>query len=78
MMPVGSKWELYIPYNLAYGERGAGNKIKPYSALVFTVEMVGVKKASVPVIKRDKNTEDKGKVVKTAKQKPVVKTAKTK
>lgn len=44
MMPVGSKWELYIPYNLAYGERQAG-KIKPYSALVFTVEMVGVKKA---------------------------------
>ena len=44
MMPVGSKWELYIPYNLAYGERQAG-KIKPYSTLVFTVEVVGVKKA---------------------------------
>lgn len=47
MMPVGSKWELYIPYDLAYGERQAG-KIKPYSALVFTVEMVGVKKGSGP------------------------------
>lgn len=47
MMPVGSKWELYIPYNLAYGERQAG-KIKPYSTLVFTVEMVGVKKAEAP------------------------------
>lgn len=44
MMPVGSKWELYIPYNLAYGERQAG-KIKPYSTLVFTVEVVAVKKA---------------------------------
>lgn len=44
MMPVGSKWELYIPYNLAYGERQAG-KIKPFSTLVFTVEVVGVKKA---------------------------------
>lgn len=44
MMPVGSKWELYIPYNLAYGDRPAG-KIKPYSTLVFTVEVVGVKKA---------------------------------
>lgn len=40
MMPAGSKWELYIPQQLAYGERPAG-KIKPYSALIFTVEMVG-------------------------------------
>ena len=44
MMPVGSKWELYIPYDLAYGERQAG-KIKPYSTLIFTVEMVAVNKA---------------------------------
>lgn len=43
MMPVGSKWELYIPYNLAYGERDMGD-IPAFSALVFTVEMVGVKK----------------------------------
>jgi len=42
-MPVGSKWKLYIPYNLAYGERGTG-KIKPYSALLFTVEVVNVEK----------------------------------
>lgn len=42
-MPVGSKWELYIPQNLAYGERNMG-KIKPYSALVFTVELVSVVK----------------------------------
>ena len=41
MMPVGSKWELYIPQNLAYGDRKAG-KIAPYSALVFTVELVAV------------------------------------
>lgn len=41
MMPVGSKWELYIPQQLAYGERPAG-KIKPYSALIFTVEMTGI------------------------------------
>ena len=38
MMPVGSKWELYIPENLAYGERQAG-QIKPYSTLIFTVEL---------------------------------------
>jgi FKBP-type peptidyl-prolyl cis-trans isomerase FklB len=41
MMPVGSKWEIYIPQNLAYGERQAGN-IKPYSTLIFTVELVSI------------------------------------
>ena len=44
MMPVGSKWELYIPEDLAYGSRPAG-KIPPYSTLIFTVELEGVKKA---------------------------------
>ena len=43
MMPVGSKWELYIPYDLAYGERDSG-KIKPFSALIFTVELVEIVK----------------------------------
>ena len=43
MMPVGSKWQLYIPYYLAYGERGAGSDIKPYSTLIFDVELVGIK-----------------------------------
>lgn len=42
MMPVGSKWELYIPQQLAYGDRDMG-KIKPFSALIFTVEMVSIK-----------------------------------
>lgn len=41
MMPVGSKWELYIPQELGYGGRQAG-KIKPYSTLIFTVELVSV------------------------------------
>lgn len=41
LMPVGSKWELYIPYNLAYGDRDQG-KIHPYSALIFTVELLGI------------------------------------
>lgn len=41
MMPVGSKWELYIPQDLAYGQRQAG-QIKPYSALIFTVELKGI------------------------------------
>lgn len=43
MMPVGSKWELYIPQELGYGARQAG-KIKPYSTLIFTVELVGIEK----------------------------------
>ena len=41
LMPMGSKWELYIPYELAYGDRNTGN-IKPYSALIFTVELKGI------------------------------------
>ena len=45
MMPAGSKWELYIPENLAYGERQAG-KIPPFSTLIFTVEVEEVVKAA--------------------------------
>ena len=41
MMPVGSKWQLYIPQQLAYGERNMGT-IKPYSTLIFDVELVGI------------------------------------
>ena len=43
MMPVGSKWQLYIPYQLAYGERNTGN-IKPFSALIFDVELLDIEK----------------------------------
>ncbi|MEN0036958.1 MAG: FKBP-type peptidyl-prolyl cis-trans isomerase [Cellvibrio sp.] len=42
LMPVGSKYRLYIPHNLAYGERGAGASIKPYSALIFDVELLDI------------------------------------
>ncbi len=41
-MKVGSKWKLYIPYNLAYGERGAGGDIGPYQALVFEIELLDI------------------------------------
>lgn len=56
MMPVGSTWELYIPQELAYGQRQAG-KIKPYSTLIFTVELEGIEK---PEVKPEAKTEETG------------------
>lgn len=43
LMAIGSKYRLFIPYNLAYGDAGAGPKIKPYSALIFDVELLEIK-----------------------------------
>jgi len=42
LMNKGSKWKLFIPHQLAYGERGAGGDIGPYSALVFEVELIDI------------------------------------
>lgn len=42
LMPVGSKWRVTIPYQLAYGERGAGGAIEPYSTLIFDIELLGI------------------------------------
>jgi len=44
LMNVGSKWELYIPSDLAYGDRGAGDKIGPGSTLIFEVELLDIVK----------------------------------
>lgn len=44
LMPVGSKWKLYIPYDLAYGAQGSGADIKPFSSLIFDVEVISIEK----------------------------------
>ena len=62
MMPVGSKWQLYIPYELAYGERNTGS-IKPYSTLIFDVELVGIDNG-------EKKTEEKKEEAHKPAQKP--------
>ncbi len=43
LMNVGSKYRLYIPYNLAYGDTGAGRKIGPRETLIFDVELLGIR-----------------------------------
>jgi FKBP-type peptidyl-prolyl cis-trans isomerase FklB len=48
LMPVGSKWQVYIPSSLAYGERGAGNVIGPNSTLVFDIELVDIQAPAPP------------------------------
>lgn len=44
IMPVGSKWELFIPADLAYGDQGAGNRIGPNQALIFDIELLSIEK----------------------------------
>jgi len=44
LMPVGSKWKIFIPQDLAYGPRGAGGEIPPYAALIFEMELLEIVK----------------------------------
>ena len=59
MMPIGSKWQVYIPADLAYGSRDAG-QIKPYSALIFDIELVGIV-YDKPEANKNTKTQKKGK-----------------
>ncbi len=73
LMPVGSKWQVYIPYELAYGERQAG-QIPPYSTLVFDLELVSIVKPEVKAepageLKEDVAVGAEKKVVKPAAKK---------
>ncbi len=61
LMNIGSKWELYIPYQLAYGDREQGKEIKPYSALIFTVELLENETATKLAEKNAKMDENKNK-----------------
>ena len=47
-MTEGDKWKLYIPYDLAYGERGSPPRIPPFSPLVFEIEIHAVKSGGKP------------------------------
>jgi len=53
LMPVGSKWKIYIPSELGYGEQAAGPKIKPNSVLIFDVELLSIEPtpAAAPELK---------------------------
>jgi FKBP-type peptidyl-prolyl cis-trans isomerase len=60
LMPVGSKWQLFVPSSLAYGERGAGAEIGPNAILIFEVELLSIEeKAKDEKAKDDKSEEKK-------------------
>ncbi len=48
LMPVGSKWQLFVPSNLAYGERGTGADIGPHATLIFEVELMSIQEKPKP------------------------------
>ncbi len=67
LMPVGSKWQLFIPSSLAYGPRGAGAEIGPDSTLIFEVELLSIQQKKDDKAK-DEKKEDKSEPKKDDKQ----------
>jgi FKBP-type peptidyl-prolyl cis-trans isomerase len=62
LMPVGSKWQLFVPSSLGYAERGAGAEIGPNATLIFEVELLSIEeKAKDDKSKDDKTKDDKAK-----------------
>ena len=68
MMPVGSKWELYVPQSLAYGASQV-DKIKPYSTLIFTVELLEIQQSKPEMKDEDISVSAKKPVVKKSSRK---------
>jgi FKBP-type peptidyl-prolyl cis-trans isomerase len=58
LMPVGSTWQLFVPPNLAYGERGAGGLIRPNTTLVFEAQLVGIKQPEEKAASADAGLKD--------------------
>jgi len=58
LMNVGSKYRLYIPSSMAYGERGAGQIIPPFSTLIFTVELLDIVPEDVPYTEDDEKDDE--------------------
>lgn len=69
LMSVGSKYKFFVPYNLGYGEQGAGGVIPPFATLIFDVELLGIKPYKEPVVKLEdvKPVAPAAKTAKTAK-----------
>ena len=59
LMPVGSKWQLYLPPDLAYGANGAGGVIAPNSTLIFDIELLSIKEGSQPAAAQPAGGEKK-------------------
>jgi len=58
LMNVGSKFRIFIPSSMAYGERGAGQIIPPYSTLIFTVDLLDIVPENTPYVENDNDNDD--------------------